>query len=75
MKPNTSVLNGRRPANCPACDYEELSLMMQGLVIVMSAACVAVNVPGMVQGYWWSWASGVFCALLFAFNCAAILRH
>ncbi len=48
---------------------------MPVVILIVAAACVAVNVPGMLQGHWYSWASGVFCLLLFFVNAAVILRR
>jgi hypothetical protein len=49
--------------------------MIHALLVVAAALCVAANVPGMLQGYWWSWAAGVFCLLLFVANMAFALRR
>lgn len=50
---------------------EESKMMKNGLFVGIAAvqtACVAANVPGMVEGYAMSWFAGIFCAAMLSYT-------
>lgn len=42
-----------------------MSKLVAAIIILI---CIAINIPGIIAGYWFNWASAIICTGLFCFH-------